>query len=160
MKRFMILAATLLGLSGCVSDYPGYDPYYGPDVYAPRPVVVYEDRYRPRPIYRDYYRDRPYYRDRAYRDRPYRPGPDRRLRDYDRPRDRPYDGPRPVRGPDRYDRPAPPPPVVRADRGIRTGQQPGIDAGRAFGGRAVAAPPQRGPRPYIPPRPAGAADGT
>ncbi|RIY02651.1 hypothetical protein D3218_04630 [Aureimonas flava] len=144
-------------MSGCVSDYPVYDDYPlygGPRVYDARPAIVYEDRYRPRPVYR-YDRD-PYWRD------------DRRFGRYDRPprRDGPrYDGPRYDRpsssrpGRPSYDRPPPrvaeTPPVRRAAPLVRPapGAQPEIDAGRAFGGRAVAAP-RSGPRPYIPPQPA------
>lgn len=66
MKRFLLLGAMALGLSGCVSDYPGgrvYDPYW--DGYEQERIVIYNDRARPRPIYRDdrlYRDDRPSYR--------------------------------------------------------------------------------------------------
>ncbi|WP_279478900.1 hypothetical protein [Aureimonas sp. SK2] len=165
MKRLLVLGFALVGLSGCVSDYPVYDDYPvyepRPRIYDARPVVVYEDRYRPRPVYRPG-RD-PYWRD------------DRRFGRYDRPRYREdrrfYDGPR-DRGPrydrpdrPRFDRPAPPPPRIAESPPVRNprldppppraveGGQPGIDVGRAFGGRAV---PAAGgpPRPYIPPQPA------
>lgn len=167
MKRLLVLGAALLGLSGCVSDYPVYDDYpvyerSRPRIYDARPVVVYEDRYRPRPIYRD--RD-PYGRD------------DRRFGRYDRPRYRDVD--RPVYDRDLYDRPGRPrydrPTGPRADRPARSprlaqsppvydrrldppavraspGGQPAIDAGRVFGGRALPAPGS-GPRPYMPPQP-------
>lgn len=164
MKRLLVLGAALLGLSGCVSDYPVYDDYSvyepRPRIYDARPVVVYEDRYRPRPVYRDpYWRDdrrygrydRPRYRENG---RPYagRPGYDRPRRDYDRPERVGFE--RPSRPP----RVAPSPPVYsgRNEPALvrpAPGAQPEISAGRAFGGRALPAPGS-GPRPYIPPQPA------
>ncbi len=164
MKRLLVLGAALLGLSGCVSDYPVYDDYPvyerpRPRLYEARPVVVYEDRYRPRPVYRDpsWRDDRRYGRyerpriredDRRFYDRPVRPRYDRPVPPpprYDRP-ERPE---RIARSPPVYDRRLDPPPPPQA-----AGEQPPIDVGRAFGGRAVEGPAS-GPRPYIPPRPAG-----
>lgn len=169
MKRLLVLGAALLGLSGCVSEYPVYDDYPvyepRPRIYDPRPVVVYEDRYRPRPVYRDrdpYWRDdrrygryeRPRYREdpRPYYDRP---GYDRPRRDYDRPERVGYDRPgRPSRvAPPAYDRRNNPGPAGPALVRPAPGAQPEINAGRAFGGRALPAPGS-GPRPYIPPQPA------
>lgn len=142
MKRLLVLGAALLGLSGCVSDYPVYDDYpvyerSRPRIYDARPVVIYEDRYRPRPIYRP----PPVYR--SY-ERPPHWRYDRRDRGYDRPRrfreddrfvDRPYrprdarPGPRIAQSPPVYDRRLDPPPPPRPEF------------------------PDR-PRPYIPPQPA------
>ncbi|WP_156369348.1 hypothetical protein [Aureimonas sp. Leaf324] len=174
MKRLLVLGAALLGLSGCVSEYPVYDDYPvyepRPRIYDPRPVIVYEDRYRPRPVYRDrdpYWRDdrrygrydRPRYREdpRPYYGRPGydRPGYDRPRRDYDRPERVGYDRPgRPPRvAPPAYDPRNNPGPAGPALVRPAPGAQPEINAGRAFGGRALPAPGS-GPRPYIPPQPA------
>lgn len=145
MKRFVLLGIVILGLSGCVSEYPGGDPY--PSVYGPPVVGVYNDRsfnrpYRP-PYYRDYRHDRGPSRGPGYgHRRPPPPG-------FGRPPNhgRPYPS---------VNRPGPQPFQARNVSRPRTGEQPSIDARRAFGGNVVAPPanrppPRRGPRPYIPP---------
>jgi hypothetical protein len=110
MKRYLLLGAIALTLSGCVSEDPGYGSRYDryPGAYDQRPVRVDRDRYRPAPIYRD---------DRAYRDDRYDRIDDRRsYRDYRRS-DRRDDGRfQDNRNSGRYDR--------RGDAPIATGIRP------------------------------------
>lgn len=174
MKHGIVLAAALLGLTGCVSGDPGYvggpyRPVYDARpavIYDARPPVVYRDPYRPRISSRDDrdYRGRRDYRDRSYRDDRYRDTRDRIDRDRrDRFRDdrrgfRPDDR-RFERADPRFDRPSSPrydarrasavSPIARAERRDRPAA---VDRTREGG--AVAPAPPRGPRPYTPPRPA------
>lgn len=165
MKRLLVLGLALAGLSGCVSDYPVYEDYpvYDsprPRIYDARPVVIYEDRYRPRPNYR--YDRGPQWR--------YDRRDDRRYGRYDRPGYREDLRPgrprfdRPQR-PQRYDRPVPPPRLERTSladdpRLTPSGVRPGPWArnesrvGRPVNERALPPTAPGRPRPYIPPQPA------
>lgn len=159
MKRFLLLAAAALTLSGCVSGGPGYGGGYDryPGLYESRPAVVYRDGRRPRPpIYRDYRNDR-YDRydrdDRAFWRAPPR-GPYRGDRRFDDRREPPrrFEGRVENRrfderiAPRRRAEVAPPiqprrigPQVVRAERPV---------VGPGNGGVPVR---RIGPRPYTPP---------
>lgn len=161
MKHGIVLAAALLGLTGCVSGDPGYvgGPYR--PVYDARPAVIYDAR--PPVVYRDPYRPRISSRDdRDYRGRDYRDYRRDRV-DLDR-RDRFRDDRRFERADPRFDRPSSPrydarrasavSPIARAERRDRPVRGGPAAADRTREGGAVAPAPSRGPRPYTPPRPA------
>lgn len=163
MRRWILLALTATGLSGCVTEDPGY---YDSRPYRPGPVIVEDyrgyDRYPGPRVYRDY----PDYRyERGRYDRPYRRPRAERYDRYDNPvlfdrRDpRRYDDRRPFNRPVAV-RPQPGRPPVVAAGPIRPGpiedvrtDLPDQPRYRQLRERQALEQQGGGPRPYIPPVP-------